>query len=308
MNASPTPLIPDGDSRVRHYDFRNQDVLDRGRVRRLHPLIDIAAHRMAGALSAELRQPVHVTADGFDQLTWDELRAGMEDPTFVVGAAFPDLDGRLVLHVPVELALALIEVLLGGIGDGQPDRLVMTDLEFSLMSSLADDMFSALQSAIDSFCDLGVATVQKLRSGIYLKMGRPGEGCLHIDLALTIADRGTRHLHVYWPVGLLTPVLEAFDRLEREDGPEKPGRWTSARQRLLAVFIDVQVSYPPVRLLTLEILSLGVGDVIPLGIDKDDVGPHLDVIVGGQCIAKGEHVARGKRVACTIAHWREEGT
>lgn len=301
-------LIPADDPRVRGYELRNQEVIDRARLRRLRPLVDLGAHRIAGALSADLHQPVHITVTGFEQVIWDEQRAVMEDPTFVAGAAMVGLEGRLVVHVPAELALALVEVLLGGTGDEQPDRLELTDLEHSLMSSLTDGMFAAVQSAVETLVDLRITTLQKLRSSIYLKMGRPGETCLKIDLEVTIADRRTRAMYLYWPLGVLGPMLEALDRIEVEDDVDASRRWASAERRLLGVPIELQVSYPRVRLTTTEVVGLCVGDVIPLRIDRDDDQPHLDVIAGGQCIGKAVPVVQNKRIACTIASWREERT
>lgn len=299
-------LIPIGDARVQAYDFRNQEVIERGRIRRLLPVLEASAQRIAGALSANLRQPVHITVDGFDQKPWDDYRSEMEDPTFIAAAAMVGLDGRVALHLPVELVLALIEVELGGQGRGQPDRLVLTDLEFDLIGAMADDMFSAFQAAVNAFVEVGVAAVQKLRSSIYVKMGRPGEMCLQVQMSVTIADGEARRMYLYCPLPVLHPIIDAFERLQREDDVATPGRWVNAEKRLLSVPVEIQVAYPPIALTTTEVLGLRVGDVVPLHVDKDDRDAQLDIVAGGYCIGKGFLVAKGKRLACTVTSWREE--
>ncbi|MGH9087958.1 MAG: flagellar motor switch protein FliM [Acidimicrobiales bacterium] len=301
-----TALIPAGDTRVRTYDFRNQEAVDRARIRKLQPVFEAAAHRMAGALSANLRQPVHFTVEGFEQTPWEDYAATMEDPTFLAGAAVIGLDGRLIVHASTELVLALVDVQLGGRGDVQPDRLVLSDLEFSLMSSLVDDMLAAMPSAFDAFIEIGIGVVQKLRSTIYLKVGRPGEMCLMIGLNVVIGDRRSRSLRMCFPLTVLHPILEAFERLQQAEEFEGGYRQSTAEDRLLTVPVDVEVAYPPVGLTTTEVLELRIGDVIPLHLDKDDRHAHLDVVASGHRIGKGVLVEQGKRLACTITSWREE--
>ena len=299
-------LITHGDDRVRRYDFRNQEAIDRGRIRKLQPVFEAAAHRMAGALSANLRQPVHLTVEGYEQVPWEQYAQSMEDPTFLASSAVIGLDGRLIVHVPAELVLALVEVLLGGRGDDQPDRLALTDLEFSLMSTLVDDMLAALPSAFDAFIEIGIGVVQKLRSTIYLKVGRPGEVCLMIQLNVVIGEGRTRSLHLCFPLAVLHPILEAFERLQQAEGFDGGFRMANAEERLMSVPVDLRVAYPPVGLTTTEVLGLRVGDVIPLHLDKDDGHSHLDVVAGGHRIGKGVLVEQGKRLGCTITSWREE--
>ena len=56
----------------------------------------------------------------------------MEDPTFLASASVIGPDGRFVLHLPVELVLALVDIQLGGEGGAQPERLTLTDIEHAL--------------------------------------------------------------------------------------------------------------------------------------------------------------------------------
>lgn len=301
-----TALIPAGDNRVRTYDFRNQEAIDRGRIRKLQPVFEAAAHRMAGALSANLRQPVHMTVEGYEQSPWEDYASSMEDPTFLAGAAVIGLDGRLIVHVPAELVLGLVEVQLGGKAEQQPSRLALTDLEFSLMSTLVDDMLAALPSAFDAFIEIGIGVVQKLRSSIYLKVGRPGEMCLMVQLNVAIGDGSPRSLRLCFPLTVLHPILEAFEKLQQDEGFDGGFRLANAEERLLLAPIDLQVAYPPVGLTTTELLGLRVGDVIPLHLDKDDRQTHLDVVAGGRRVGTGVLVEQGKRLACTITSWKEE--
>ncbi|MDA8311675.1 MAG: FliM/FliN family flagellar motor switch protein [Actinomycetota bacterium] len=298
-------LLPAGDPRVRPYDFNNQEVIERARIRRIQPVIEAAAQRMAGALSTQLRQPVHIALAGVEQSPWVEFRQEMEDPTFIAVATVPALDGRIVLHVPVECANALVDVLLSGSGGPQPDR-ALSDLDVELIGALADDMFSGLEAAIESFFEFKIAAVQRLRSAVYVRVRRPGEACLKFAMDVEIGDCSPRTVHLYWPFSAFHPVLDAFDLLQREAEGARALRSMNVERRLLSVPVKVQVSYPSVKMGAAEILELRPDDVITLGIDALDKEPHLEIIVGGALLGRGRHVEVGSRLACTIAAWKEE--
>ncbi len=301
-----TPVISTGDPRVRRYDFNHQEAIDRSRLRRLQPVMEAAAHRMAGSLTVNLRQPVRITVDGFEQSPWEEYAATVEDPTYLASASLLGLDGRVVLHLPVALALALVDVQLGGSGGPQPERLTLTDIERLLVGSMVDDMFAALPSAFDAFVDLRVGVVQKLTSSIYLKAGRPGEMCLFAALSVVIGESPPRTVHLCIPLTVLHPVLDAFERLQQAEGGGGGHGPSNAVERLLAVPVEVQVAYPPIGLTPSELLDLQAGDVIPLHADKDAQRTPLELVVGGVGVGRGVLVEQGKRLACTVVDWNEE--
>jgi flagellar motor switch protein FliM len=130
--------------------------------------------------------------------------------------------------------------------------------------------------------------------------------CLQVQMSVTIADGEARRMYLYCPLPVLHPIIDAFERLQREDDVATPGRWVNAEKRLLSVPVEIQVAYPPIALTTTEVLGLRVGDVVPLHVDKDDRDAQLDIVAGGYCIGKGFLVAKGKRLACTVTSWREE--
>jgi flagellar motor switch protein FliM len=296
-----TPVILSGDPRVRRYDFNHQEAIDRARLRRLQPVFDALAHRMAGSLTGNLRRPVHITAVGFEQAPWEEYAGAMEDPTFLASASVIGPDGRFVLHLPVELVLALVDIQLGGEGGAQPERLTLTDIEHALAGSLVEDLFAVLPTAFDAFIDLGIGVIQTTRSSIYLKLGRPGEMCLLVELRLGLGDAPDRTLHLCIPLTVLHPILEAFERLQNAEGRELPTGSTTAQQRLLEVPVDLEVAYPSIGLTPTELLGLRVGDVISLHQDKEETPSH-DIVVGGVLFGRGVLVERGKRLACTITN------
>jgi flagellar motor switch protein FliM len=284
---------------VGRYDFGRAEVLDRARVRRLQPVFETMAHRIGGSLTSNLRQAVQLEVAGLEQMAWETYAGTLPDPTFLASAVVLPLEGRLVLHLGVDLVLQLIDVYLGGDGVEVLDRPGLTEIESHLIGPIVDELFLAVPAAFAAFLESGIGAVQKLSSPIYVQASRPEETCLIVELSIVVADNPARSFHLSIPMSALLPVVEAFERLQRIGGPDEPGGSDAGRARLHDVPVEVQVAYPPVPLTTTELLGLRVGDVIPLGFEAGSDTP-FEVLAEGIPFARGLLVEKGRRLACTV--------
>ncbi len=299
-------LIEQGDSRVHRFNFERHEAIDRARIRRLHPVLETMAHRIGSALGSALRQPAHVSLSGTDQVTWEEHAAELPDPTFLATASVLPLEGRFVLHLPVPLSLQLVDVYLGGDGKSSPDRPKLTDIETRLVSDIADEMLAAVPPAFNAFIELRSGATQKVSSPMFVQASRPGEMCLRVELQVAIGDHDPHAVHLTMPLTAATPILEAFERLQRADAGESGAPPPQLHERLMGVPVELTVGYPPIGLSPTELVELRPGDVIPLHQLAREGETLLDVVVGGVLFGKGTLVERGKGLACRLASRREE--
>lgn len=298
---SPTPPADEG--RVRSYDPLDRELIDRARLRRLQPLLDAGAHRIAGNLATSMRQPVHVTVGEVEQNSWEEFRSNMEEPTFVASASVVGLSERIVLHLPGATALSLIEVELGGDGETDTDRTGLTDVELSMAALLASAMFSALQSALETVLEVTLTTVLRHRSAHYVKMGRPGETCVRVDMSVTVGEGRARTISFYFPATAVRTMITTIERMESQDVDDADVTSQHVEQRLLSVPVEVSLAYPTVRISAADLISLEVGEVVPLDRARDDNG-HLDIVVGRARIGRGVIVKQdGRRCTCSVTNW-----
>ncbi|MHB1585090.1 MAG: flagellar motor switch protein FliM [Acidimicrobiales bacterium] len=299
-------LIERGDQRVHKFNFERHESIDRVRIRRLHPVLETMAHRVASALGSALRQPAHVSLTGTDQVTWEENAAELPDPTFLATATVLPLEGRFVLHLPVPLSLQLVDVYLGGDGRSSPDRPKLTDIETRLVSDIVDELLAAVPPAFNAFIELRLGAVQKVSSPMFIQPSRPGEMCLRIELAVAIGDHEPHAVHLTIPLTAATPILEAFERLQRADAGDTGAPPPQVHERLMAVPVDLTVGYPPIGLSPTDLVELRPGDVIPLHQLAKEGETLLEVVVGGVPFGRGTLVERGKTLACRLASRREE--
>ena len=303
--ANRSPVVAADSTRARAFDLLRQETIERARLRRLQPVLETIAHRVGSSFTSAIRQPTHVEFVGFEQKTWEEHSSMLPDPTFVSSAMLLPLEGRVVLHVPVPLVLTLLDFYLGGDGLAQPDRSQLTEIERALVSALTDIVWNEIPPPFATLLALSVGMAQNSSSALLLQVGRPGIICLVVELSVTIGDREPVSMSLSLPLTVLLPVLEHIEHHQSSEGMEGRVDRKEARRRILAVPMELKVSYPPIHLTPTELLGIRVGDVIHLDQEQGDGPFELDLVVQDTPFGTGVLVENGNKVACTIITKRE---
>lgn len=295
-----------GARRVRTYDFQQQDTLDRGRLRRLQPVLEVLAHRMAGALTSTLRHTVRVEIGDVEQQRWESYTATLPEPTFLSSVTISPYGGRLVLHLPLEFALALVEVRLGGPGSSRQEVRPLTDIEQRLVSDIAQHAVAELPPAFAPVLSIGIGAMASVASSMFLPAVKPSEVCLLIAMRVEVSDVDTFDTSLCLPVTVLMPILDALERLDKvvADPATDQGQGDDLRRRLLDAPVDAVMCFPDIALSPEEILGLMPGDVVGL---HHEVGAPLVLRVGGMSFCQVVATTHGKRLAGMVVENEEQG-
>lgn len=290
--------------RIRPYSFGQQETLDRTRLRRLQPILEVLAHRIAGALTSVLRQTVRVDMGEVEQQRWETYTATLPEPTFLASATVTPYGGRIVLHMPLAFALALVEVRLGGVGLVEQPLRPLTDIEQRLVSEMAQLALAELPPAIAPVLSMGVGAIASVSSSMFLSAVKPTEVCLLITMRVEVGEVGTFDSSLCVPNAVLLPILDALERLDKVDiDHETEHGQADLRQRLLDAPVDAALCFPDIELSPEEILSLMPGDVVPL---HHEVGTPLLLRVGGSPFCRVVATSQGKRLAGLVVESQED--
>jgi flagellar motor switch protein FliM len=301
--SSGVAILDDDSSRIRVFDFSRQETIERGRLRLLRPMLETVAGRITSTLSSDVRQLVHVgIPEEFIQQSWEEYAATLPDPTYVSTCVVLPMERRFVLHVPVQLALLIVDFSLGGDGLAEPERDDVTDLERSLLRPLVTEIWrDSILPALSSFIELSVGTVQTANSPVFVQVGRPGEICLMIEMEVTVADSEPYTVTLAMPVTAANPIIESVERAqsgENLNGDDSTGG--QVERGLQGVRVELKVAYPSVSFTSAEVAELLPGDVFPLR-PRSESGPDvLQLLVGDAVYAHGVLVEEGRNLAVTV--------
>jgi len=291
--------LTDSQRQVQTYDFQRRDALERSRLRLLQPLLEVLAHRVAGALTGLLQTPVKVDVGELEQQRWDEYVNGLPEPTFLTGATIVPTGGRVVLHIPLPLSTALVEIRLGGSGMGPTIERPLTEIEQRLVAEVARGVLAEVPRAFSSAMDVTLGATSSVQSGMFLPgASTPSEMCLLVVLKVELNERVEQVASLCLPLLVLLPLLDAIERLDKVDLSEESGTSaTMVRERLLVTDLEVRVHWPEVWLSPEDLLSLVPGDVVRLHRSR---AMPIVVSAGGIRYCDAVPTTRNKAVACMV--------
>lgn len=289
---------------VRVYDFRTPEVLDRNRLRSVRLVIDNFIRLAGRSLSADLRTPVELTVTDVREMIWDELAASREEASCLVLFGLNPLPGRGIFYLPTDLAMSVVDLRLGGDGQGHMPQRTLTDIDCELLADVVGGAVEQLVAAFGPVADLAPGAVQVEATAQLLQVVRASDSCLAVGLDIAIGDGGRLQgsFHVAFPLTTLRPLMASLGHLVDGHGRPSEGQRDAVADRLQDVAVDVCVRFAPTWLSSAEILGLAPGDVIHLHHPQDR---PLQVALEGVPYLAARMIERGRRVACTVVENEE---
>jgi flagellar motor switch protein FliM len=290
----------------RLHDFRLPKTLDRTRIRGLQILYEVLAHRAGGVLTTRLRTPVTLTLGEFEQHSWGEYAGTLPEPTCLFAATLPPLQGRVVLHVPLALAMVVVDLKMGGNGKARyPEERALTEIEQRLMADVADAVLSELPAVFAPLVSLLFGTMVQVASVQFLPPVRLTDMDLIVPLIFELPDDQKFTFELCFPFSIVQPLVDALAVQGREEEMPGAGDAAAIAERLLDTKVDLRVRFPSTTLTPADFLHLAVGDVVGLPYDQGD---SLALIVGEQHHLDVLPTTSGKRLACVVVDPAERQT
>lgn len=293
----PQSAAPEGTKQVRPYDFHRDEAMDRSRLRRLNPVLEVAAHRVTQALTGIVRAAVRVEIDELEQKRWEAFANTLPEPTFIATAAVTPVAGRIALHVPLELTSSVVELRLGGsLSEVTPER-PLSEIELRLFMEVAESIVSEVIESFRSVVPMAVGPLSASSSALLVQMPNPTEIRLLINMKVSIEDAPESTVVMCFPLAVLLVILDALERVDTFQLAGVDSVVGQVRERLLEAPLELTVSLADIVLSADEVLSLSIGDVLPL---QRAEGLPLHLNVGGQYYCDVVPTTQGKRLACMV--------
>jgi len=289
---------------VKPYDFQRQEGLDRGHLRRLTPVLEVVAHRVAGSFTSVLHAPVHVEVTELEQRRWELFANELPEPTLLTAATVSPFGGRIVLHLPLALGYTLVELRLGGTGVVTVPERPPTEIEQRLVGEMASAALAELPPAFAGVTAFSLGTVASVTSPMLLHAAKPTEMCLIVALRLDLGEAGSHDATICIPLTVLIPILDALERIDQmQSHGDSATALQDIRERLLDAPVEVRVSFPEISLSHEELATLAPGDVIGL---RQGVGAPMFLSVGDTPFCQVVAAQRAKAVACMVVDSEQE--
>lgn len=282
------------------YDFRRPNRFSREHVRALQIVNETFARQFSTVLSTTLRVVSQVNVVSVGQLTYDEYVRRVPNPSLLAVLSFDPLPGAGVFQLPMDIVMTVVDRLLGGRGGvDQPSR-ALSDIETGLIRQLVQRIVHELTYAFESLSPVNAQVVNLESDAQFMQIASASEPVIVSSLDIRIADlQATSTL--CFSFATLQPLLDAVGA--RATVPAAAATASAAtraiEERLRGVAVDVTVAFRPVTLTSDELLSLAVGDLIPL---RHPVSEPLSIQADGVSVAAVVPGSHGQRLACQVVN------
>jgi flagellar motor switch protein FliM len=288
------------------FDFRRPTNFSREHVRALQIVHEAFARQLSTVLSTTLRAVSQVSLVSVDQRSYDEYVGSSPNPSLLAILSLEPLSGAGILQVPLPLAMAVLDRLLGGNGAGSYPSRPLTDIEGGILREVLDRAVRELAHASESLVALRPEIVQVESNPQFAQVAAPSDMVVVMTFDTRIGSQEGQ-LSLCIPFSSLQPVLDraTSHSLFGERGPADSATAVRAMQRAIEeVPVELALRFPPVTLTSREVVDLQPGDVLPLSHATDQ---PLLLTVGDLTCVVAVPGRKGKRLACRVVAPVAEG-
>jgi flagellar motor switch protein FliM len=292
--------------KVRSYDFKRAVRFSKDHIRSLTRVHENFARYLTTYFSAQLRTFVQISVVSVDQLPYDEFIRSVPKMTILNVFEAEPLEGRMVLEVHPNVAYAMLDRLLGGIGTSPSKINSLTEIETVVMERIFSRTFDSFQEAWKSIFDLTPQLVALETNPQFLQLVSPNETIALISMSTKIGET-TGMINLCIPHVVIEPImprLSVHHWFVSQKKSRAPEEIEMLQLRVNKATLPIVAELGNSSITVNELLNLTVGDVITLNKPTTD---GLKIKVGDKLKYLGNPGAIKGRMAFQISEILPEG-
>lgn len=256
-------------SEITNYDFRRPNRISKNQVRTLQSIHENFAEALGYYLVSRLQTVVSINVTSVDQLFYSEYILSVTNPSCLYVFEIVGTDGAGILELSPQLALILVERLLGGAGETQPKPRAITPIEQAVIRGVIEHALSDLQNAWRSIAELNFKYQRLEMVADFVQVAPSSEIVIVVSFDVNIGLH-TYLMNLCFPTFALEEVLTKLTRQQVTSGPVKmsPERIREnvgiVKKHMSKTYLPVSVELGRTSITIKELLELQEGDIIKL--------------------------------------------
>ncbi|AZK47786.1 flagellar motor switch protein FliM [Paenibacillus lentus] len=292
--------------KIRAYDFKRAVRFSKDHIRSLTRIHENFARFLTTYFSAQLRTFVQINVVQVEQLPYDEFIRSIPKMTILNIFEAEPLEGRMVLEVHPNVAFAMLDRLLGGIGMAPSKIGSLTEIETIIMERIFSRAFDSLQEAWKTVIDISPRMEALETNPQFMQIVSPNETIALISLSTKIGDT-TGMINLCIPHVVIEPImpkLSVHHWFVSQKKARAPEEVDALRNRVNKTKLPIIAELGESQITIQEFLGLSVGDVISL---NKPVHDGLAIRIGDRLKYIGSPGTIKDRVAVQIDEIVSEG-
>ncbi|MBN1094843.1 flagellar motor switch protein FliM [Blastococcus sp. TML/C7B] len=282
----------------RTYDFRRPTKLSREHVRVMQIAQEGFARQATTILTTFLRTGARFELAGVEQFSYDDYVKTLPDPVFITTFTIEPMAGKGMIAFPLDIAMAMVDHLLGGSGAAaQPNR-PMTAMETTITTHLLERLLAEFATSFGTITELQPAMLGFEYNPQLAQAAAGSDTVMVATFAMAVGAREGE-------ATLVLPFSSFAQSLNNAASPQLSESALRKRKkaaealtaRLNLVPVDVSVRFAPLSVSSADLLSLAVGDVVLLRHPRDS---PLEVTTNDTTFAYAIASNHRRRLAASI--------
>ena len=139
---------------VSKYDFRKPSKYSRSHIAGIRKVFETYCKVGSKFLETYFRTFVNIEIAGIREVSYDTYIENADELAVISIVDVPELQGKMVLEINTDLALAMIEKSLGGAGELGKEKRELTDIENIIMTDITDSLLQSLKESWQQISDI----------------------------------------------------------------------------------------------------------------------------------------------------------
>lgn len=277
-----TGKIQKGD--ISNYDFRRPNRISKNQVRTLQTIHEQFAEVFGYFLVSKLQTVVSITVTSVDQLFYSEFILSVSNPSCLYVFEIEGTDGSGILEINPQLALTVVERLLGGAAETQPKARSITPIEQAVIRGVIEHALLDLQNSWRAIADLKFNYQRLEMEADFVQIAPSSEIVAVISLDVNIGVH-TYLMNLCFPTFALEEILARLNRQQVTTGgvsvsaKRRRENMEMLRQQMSTTYLPIIAELGKSAITVKELMELKVGDVVKL--DKR-VNEEIEITIAGK--------------------------
>ncbi|WP_058303939.1 flagellar motor switch protein FliM [Gorillibacterium timonense] len=258
--------------KIRGYNFKRATRFSKDHLRSLTRIHENFARFLTTYFSTQLRTFVQINVVQVEQLPYDEFIRSIPKMTILNIFEAEPLEGRMVLEVNPNVAFAMVDRMLGGMGTSTGKATVLTEIETMIMERMFGRALESLQEAWKTVADISPRLDSLETNPQFMQIASANDTIALISLSTKIGETsGMINLCIpHVVIEPMMPRLSVHHMFVTQKKSKTPEEYEALHDRVNKAHLNIVAELGESRLSVQEFLSLSPGDVITLNKPVDD--------------------------------------
>ncbi len=269
---------------ISNYDFRRPNRISKNQIRTLQTIHESFAEIFSYYLVSKLQTVVSITVTSVDQLFYSEFILSVSNPSCLYVFDIEGTDGSGIMEVSPQLALTIIERLLGGTGENPPKPRTITPIEQAVIRNVIEHALSDLRNAWRSIADLKFVFSRLETEADFVQISPASEIVAVVSFDVNVGVH-TFLMNLCFPTFALEEVLARLNRQQvtttsLKQTPERiKENIEILKQQMSNTYLPIIAELGKASITVGELLELKPGDVIKI---NKRINEEIEILIAGK--------------------------